>query len=136
MATLVLTDAFFSINAVDLSDHVKSVSIDYSAEMLDDTAMGDTTRSSKGGLKDWTMSVEFHQDYAASNVDATIFSLVGVTTAIIVRADNTAGVSATNPNYTGTGIVENYQPVAGAVGDLAAVPISIKAASTLTRATS
>jgi len=135
MATLVLTDAYVSINSVDLSDHVKSVSIDYSAEMLDDTAMGDTTKSNKGGLKDWGMKIDFHQDYAASKVDATMFPLVGSTFTVIVRPVNTGGVSATNPNYTATGILESYNPVGGGVGELAGASISIKPAGALSRAT-
>ena len=48
MATRVLTDAFVSWAGVDLSDHVRSVTLTYSAELLDDTAMGDTAR-----LKRW-----------------------------------------------------------------------------------
>ena len=135
MPTLVLNDAFVSINAVDLSDHVKSVTLNYSAEMLDDTAMGDDTKSNKGGLKNWSVEVEFHQDYAASSVDATLFSLVGTTFTVIVRPVESTAVGPTNPNYTGTGILESYNPVGGAVGELAAASITIQPAGTLTRAT-
>jgi hypothetical protein len=135
MATFVFTDGFVSINAVDLSDHVKSVTLDYSAEPQDDSAMGDTTRSRTGGLKDWSVSVDFHQDYAAAKVDATLFSLVGTTTALIVRPDNSDGVSATNPNFTGTGLLESYNPAGGSLGEMAAATATFQAAGTLTRAT-
>ena len=139
MPTIVLIDAYVSINAVDLSDHVRSVSIDYKPEMLDDTAMGMDTKSNKGGLKDWSMSVEFNQDYAASSVDATLFPLVGSTFTVIVRADKTSGVSTTNPNFTATGIIPSYSPINGAVGELAKTSVSILPAggtnATLTRAT-
>jgi len=140
MATLIFSDAFVSINAVDLSDHVKSVSIDYSADMQDDTAMGLDTKSNKPGLKDWSMSVEFHQDFATSNVDATLFGLVGSTFAVIVRPVKSVVVGTTNPNYTATGALESYNPIGGSVGDLAGVSASIKPAgqanATLVRATS
>lgn len=135
MATLVLNDALVSINGVDLSDHVKSVSIEYSAEMVDDTAMGDDTKSSKGAMKNWSASVEFHQDYAAASVDATLFPLVGSTVAVIFRPVKSTAVGATNPNYSGNGTIESYPPMGGAVGELAGTSVSIKAASTLTRAT-
>lgn len=135
MASFVATDCFVSINGVDLSDHVKSVSLDYSAEMQDDTAMGDTTRSRTGGLKDWSASVEFHQDYASSKVDATLFTLVGSASTIIIRADNDDGVSETNPNYTGSATLESYNPAGAAVGEMASATASFVAAGTLTRAT-
>ena len=136
MATRVISDAFISFDAVDLSDHVRSVTLNYSAELLDDTAMGDTTRSRKGGLFDWSVSVEFYADEASSNVMQTFFAKVGATTAIILRPDNSEGVSATNPNYTGTGIVGGFPLVAGSVGELQMTTVDIQAAGTLTRATS
>lgn len=139
MPKKVLDDAFVSINGVDLSDHVKSVTLNYSAEMLDDTAMGDDTKSSLGGLKNWSAEVEFHQDYAAASVDATLFPLVGATFVFIARADKSDGVSATNPNYTATGVLASYTPLGGSHGELMATSVSINPAgganATLTRAT-
>lgn len=136
MASLAFTDAFVSINSVDLSAFVKTVSIDYSAEMLDETVMGDTTKKNKGGLKDWSMSIQFKQDFAASSPDVSLFSLVGTTFTVIVRPVKSTVVGATNPNYTGTGIIDSYSPMGNSVGELAMAPISIKAAGALSRATS
>ena len=136
MATFVFTDAFVSLNAVDLSDHVKSVTLDYKGELKDATAMGDTTRIRKGGLKDWSIAVDIHQDNAAAKDDATLFGLVGTTFAVIVRPDKSDAVSATNPNFTGTGILESYQPVGSELGEMSAAPVAIQAAGALTRATS
>lgn len=139
MAQQIFSDAFVSINGVDLSDHVKSVTLNYAATEQDDTVMGDDTESAAGGLKNWNASFEMVQDYAASKVDATLFPLVGTTTALILRADNSEGVSATNPNFTGTGLVNDYIPMGGSVGDLLMAPFTMKAggsAPTLLRATS
>jgi hypothetical protein len=135
MATRCFNDAFVSINAVDLSDHVTSVTLNYAAEMLDETAMGDTTRKNKGGLFVWSVDLEFKQDWALSNVDATLFPLVGTTFTVIVRPDKSEGVGTANPNYTGTGILENYSPVGNGVGELAMAPITIQSAGALSRAT-
>ena len=135
MAELVLTNAKVVLNSVDLSDHVKSVSINYSADMQEDTAMGDDTHKMLGGLKNWSMDVEFNQDFGSSSVDATLFPLVGSTFAVSVVPVNTT-VSATNPNFNGTGILESYPPLGGAVGDIATTSVTINAASTLLRSTS
>jgi hypothetical protein len=135
MAQLVLTDASVVINSVDLSDHVKSITLNYAADMNDDSAMGDTTHSRIGGLLDWSMDIELQQDYAASKTDATLFALVGTTFTVTVKPTSSA-VSATNPSFSGTGILESYPPIAGAVGDEALASITIQSAGTLTRATS
>jgi hypothetical protein len=135
MTTLVLTDASVVINSVDLSDHVRSVTINYSADMVEDTNMGDDTHTMLGGLKNWSMDIEFAQDYAAGEVDATLFALVGTSFTIDVKPTSGA-VSATNPKYTGTGILESYNPVSGSIGDLATASVTVQAAGTLSRATS
>lgn len=136
MATIVLTDAFVSWGGTDLSDHLKGGTLNYSAELLDDTAMGDTTRSRKGGLKDWSADLEFYADEASAKVQQTFFAAVGGTATLIIRPVNTGGVGATNPNYTGTGIVESIPLVAGTVGEMHMTPIRILAAGALSRATS
>lgn len=125
MADFVFKDALVVINSVDLSDHVASVSLDYNAETPDNTAMGDTTRSFIPGLLVKGMSVEFHQDFAASNVDATIFPLVGAAAfPVRVRASKTGAISATNPEYQGNMIVENYPIFGGSVGDHARTTVT------------
>lgn len=137
MASLHFNDAYVSINAKDLSAFVKGVTINYSAEMLDETTMGDTTRKNKGGLFNWSIDVEFKQDFGATPApDIDLFSLVGTTFTVIVRPVKATVVGATNPNYTGTGILESYPPLGNSVGDLATSAITIQSAGALSRATS
>jgi hypothetical protein len=124
MASFVLKNAFVLINAVDLSDHIKQVTVNYSAALQDNTPMGKASLSRLPALKDWSLDVQFFNDYAAAKVDATIFPIVGTQIAVEVRPDAGAR-SATNPGYTGNGIVESYQPVAGSVGDVAMAPVKI-----------
>lgn len=136
MASYVFTDGFFSIGGTDLSDRVKEIGLTYEAETVDDTAMGDTTRKNKGGLLNWSASIAFKQDHAASNVDATLFPLVGTTATIIIRADKSDGVGATNPNFTGTALVKSYPPFGNGLGDLAMARLELVCAGVLSRATS
>lgn len=134
MATLHFRNAFLQVNAVDLSNDVASITLNYASEMLDETAMGDSSRIRKGGLLDWSVAVTFHQDYAASQVDATLFSLVGTTACIEVRPQNICSTGA-NPRYEGIGILESYQPVGGDVGTLLDAPATFQSAADLTRTT-
>ena len=133
MATVVFRNAFVEVNGTNLSDDVESVTLNRGSEMLDETAMGDDTRINKGGLFTWSMDLNFHQDYAASQVDATLFSLVGTTTCVEVRPHNTCSTT-TNPRYTGIAILESYAPMGGAVGSLLDAPAVFQSAGTLSRA--
>ena len=133
MADFVFTNGKVTINSVDLSDHVRSVTINYEAEIVDDTNMGDTGRNKLPGLTNWTADVEFAQDYASAKVDATLFSLVGAAAfAISVLPVNTT-VSATNPNFNGNALLASYPPLTGSVGALATASIRLEGTGTLTR---
>jgi hypothetical protein len=75
------------------------------------------------------------QDFAAANVEATIYPLVGTTTTVeIIPVDTT--VSSTNPKYTVSGtFLAAHSPVAGAVGELAMTSLTFTG-GTLVKATS
>lgn len=127
MAAFVFTDALVTINSIDLSDHVQSVTLTYEAEILDDTVMGLGTRSGRAGLKNWSLEVGFLQDFAAANVDATLFALVGAAAfPVAVRKSKTDAISATNPEYQGYAVLESYPPLQGSVGDLGVVTASFR----------
>lgn len=127
MATLVYTDAYLNVNSVNLSSWCRSLTINYEAEMLDDTAMGTSgTRSNRPGLKNWSMDVSFLQDYAAGAVDATLFPLVGADPFPIVARPTSAVVGATNPEYTGNAVLETYPPLTGEVGALGTADVTFR----------
>jgi hypothetical protein len=129
MPTMVYTNAYVSINSVDVSAHVKSITLNYEAELLDDTVMGTAgTRSNFPGLKNWSLEVNFLQDYDAGSVDATLFALVGAAAfPVAVRAVNSA-ISTSNPEYQGPAVVESYPPLTGEVGALATATVMFKPA--------
>ena len=137
MATFVLYDAYVKVATVDLSDHVRSVTIDAGQNMVDDTAMGDTFVSNSAGLATWSVNIEFLQDYAASKVDATLQPLLGIGNTAALEIRPTSGtVGTANPKYTGTAILESYNPIGGSVGDQAMATATFQSASALARATS
>ena len=134
MASFAFTDAAVTVNSVDLSDYVRQVTLNVSADELDDTAMGDTFRSRIGGLRDWSVAIEFKSDFGASLVDETLFPLLGTTTTVTVKPTS-AATSATNPLYSGTVLVSQVNPMGNSVGDLATVSVTWNGAGTLSRAT-
>lgn len=131
-------DAEVTVNSVDLSSFVRSVTLDVNNEILDATAMGDTTRVKIAGMKDWSASVEFYQSYYTAEVDATLWPLNdnGTSFTLTVMPNKTAGVSATNPKYTGSVILPTYQPIAGAHNDVLASTVTFESNGDLTRSVS
>lgn len=134
MPSFSFTDAKVTVNGVDLSTYVRQATINVSAAELEDTAMGDTFRSRVGGLKDWSVNLEFNQDFAAGAVDATLWPLLGTTTVVTVKATSAAN-SATNPQYSGSVLVSQYNPLTNGVGDLATTSVTWQGAGTLSRLT-
>ena len=137
MAKYVFTDASVVVNSVDLSDHVRSVEVNMSREDVETTTMGATGVGRLPGLRDESFVITWSQDFAASKVDATLAPLYtgGTSHSVVVKATS-AAVSATNPTFTGTCYLLEYQPVAGDVGSLSEVSSTHVVDGVITRATS
>ena len=135
MSTFMLSNASITINSVDLSSYVTSITLSQSADNLEDTAMGDTSRSYIGGLTSGTVDIEFNADFAASKTEATVFPLVGTSTAVVIKPV-AASVSATNPSYTFNAIVTEWDTLNGSVGEIATHSVSWPITGAITKATS
>jgi len=129
MAVLVLTDAVISVNSIALSTRANSVELNFEVDSVEVTSFGNTGHQFTGGLQNVSCAIEFQQDFAASNVEATIYPLVGTTTTVTVKATSDA-TSATNPIYTlSNTFLASHQPVSGAVGELAMTSLTFTGGS-------
>ena len=136
MAKHVLKSASVVVNNVDLSDHVKAVTISSKFDEVDVTAMGDTAKQTALGLSDDAFSVDFLQDYDAAKVDATLFPLYSAGSAIVVAVwPSGTTTSATNPKFSATAIMTNYDPLAGAIGAANETTVNFKCQQAIQRAT-
>lgn len=133
MAVFSLLNEYVSLNAVVLSDHVKSATLTLDANQLDASAMGPGWKAVAGGLKSGTLQIEFLDDYAAASVDATIFPLLGTVVAFEVRPDAGAR-SATNPAYTGNVFVAQTV-VGGQIDNMATKQVSYPTSGAVSRLT-
>ena len=123
MAAFMLYNASVSINSVDLSSAVTSITFSENAAELETTAMGDSNVTRIGGLLDGNIDLEFNQDMQTSETQATIRSLVGTVTTVVVKSD-AAAVSAANPSWTFSALVTEWPSINGTVGELATASIS------------
>jgi len=134
VAVFAATDLEVTIDTVDFSASLAAVTLDISKEQLETTAFGDAARTYIAGLQDATVTFSFHQDFAASAVDATLHAALGTEVAIVVKPTSEA-VSAGNPSYSFNALVTQIVPFSSNVGDLATQDVSFPISGAITRAT-
>lgn len=123
MAIYLSNTVVVTLNSVALTDHVTSATINRSFDELEVTAMGDTAHKFVKGLESSTITLDFLSDTAAANVNATLQAAWGTTVPIVLK-QTSAVVSATNPSYSTTILVNNTTDINGAVGDIATQSIT------------
>jgi len=135
MARLVLTNASVVFGSTDLSSYISSITLNSTFDIVETTAFGDTAKKRVAGLADNSVTFEFHQDYATSAVEQTIYPLLG--TAVSVVAKPVAGTTTTiNPQYTFSTLVSEWTPLNGSVGELATASVTWPISGAITKATS
>ena len=112
-----------TLNSVALTDHVTSATINRAFDELEVTAMGDTAHKFVKGLEASTITLDFLSDTAAANVNATLQAAWGTTVPLTLK-QTSAAVSATNPLYSTTVLVNNTTDINGAVADIATQSIT------------
>ena len=123
MAVYLNNTVVVTLNSVVLTDHVTSATINRVFDELEVTAMGDTAHKFVKGLEASTITLDFLSDTAAANVNATLQAAWGTTVPITLK-QTSAAVSATNPLYSTTILVNNTTDINGAVADISTQSIT------------
>ncbi|MGW2511270.1 hypothetical protein ACWC0A_17925 [Streptomyces scopuliridis] len=134
MAKMVLLAAFVSIGGTDLSDYARKAELSVEVEDKDVTTY--TSLGWKvvlGGLKSGELSLEFLQDVAATRIDSIMWPLLGTVVPFVVRLDSSPA-SASNPQYSGSILINGWNPIEGSVGDEASVSVGYPTSGAVTRA--
>ena len=135
MAVFLNNKVGVKINSVDLSDLVTAVTINRVFDELEVTAMGDSSHKFVKGLESSTVTIDFLNDTAAGETLATLQAAWGTTVTAVFLQDKVALVSATNPLYTVSLLINNTTDINGAVGDIGTQSITFTANSTIAVAT-
>jgi hypothetical protein len=123
MSKIVLKNVVIKVDNVDLSDHVNSVQITENVAEVETSAFGNSNVTRVGGLKDSSVSLTFHQDFAAAEVWATLKDKVGTVGTVTVLPDGTAK-GATNPEYTLEVLYTQMDALNGSIGDLSTASVT------------
>jgi hypothetical protein len=130
MAVYLSNGVVLTVNAVDLSTLVSSVTINRSFDELEVTAMGDSGHKFVKGLEASSITIDFFNDEATSKTLQTLNSTWGTNTTVTVK-QTSATTSATNPLYTMTCLVNNITPINGAVGDISTQSVTWNVSGTI-----
>jgi len=135
MARLVLTNASVTFASSDISSYISSITLSTSLDVVDTTSFGNTARTRVAGLADNQVTIEFFQDYASGLLESIIYPTIGTSAAVIVKP--VAGsTTATNPSYSFNALVSEWQPLSGAIGELATASVTWPISGAITKATS
>lgn len=130
-----LNKAGIKINSVDLTDYVQSLTINRGFEELEVSALGDLGRKFVRGLETSTISLSILNDTAATKVLPTLQAAYGTTVTVTVIQEKGTAVSASNPLYTMSCLINNLQDVNGAQGDLSSQDLTFTVNGTIAVAT-
>ena len=135
MAVFLNNGVSVTVNSVDLSDHVTAVTINRSFDELEVTAMGDSGHKFVKGLEASSITIDFLNDTATGKVLQTLQAAWGTSVTVVVKQTSSA-VSATNPSYTMSCLINNATDINGSVADLGTQSVTWNVNGTIAVATS
>ena len=136
MAVFMTNLVGLKVATIDLSDHVTSVSLSRTFDELEVTAMGDSGHRYVKGLESASITIDFLNDTAAASVLATLQAAYGTAVTVTMIQTKGTAVSATNPLYTMTCLINNLTDINGATGDLSTQSVTWNVNGTVTVASS
>ena len=131
MAVFLNNKVGIKVATVDLSDHVQSVTLNRTFDELSVVAMGDSSAKAVKGLETSSITIDFLNDTASASVLPTLQAAFGTTVTVVLLQDKAAAVSATNPLYTMSVLVNNLTDINGAVGDISMQSVTWNCNSTV-----
>lgn len=127
------TAAAPTVPSIDISSYVTATTLTQIWDELEVTTMGDLSHRYTAGLQAATWSVDFLNDWAASQVMQTLNAAAGQTLAVSMITKKGTAVAAENPTYQFNILVNNLTPVGnGGVADEAASSLSFTVNSVVT----
>jgi len=127
------TNAAPTTPSIDISSLVTSAVINQIVDELEVTAMGDSSHKFVAGLQSGTFTIDFINDWANSTVMQTLNEAFGKTLAVSVITVKGTTVSAANPSYQFSILVNNLTPIGTAgVAEVATSSITFTVNSAIT----
>jgi hypothetical protein len=127
------TAAAPTVPSIDISAFVTNAVINQIVDELEVTAMGDSAHRFVAGLQSGTFTIDFLNEWASSQVMQTLNAAFGQTLAVSVITVKGTTVSAANPTYQFSILVNNLTPIGqGGVAEIATSSITFTVNSAVT----
>jgi hypothetical protein len=121
-----LSNPVVTVNSVLLTGFATAATLTRTITSADVTSFGETARTYGATLEDSELTVTLYMTYGASEVYASLKSLVGTRTTVKVKPTS-AAASATNPEMVLTGSYLEALPVLnGSLGEISSIDITFK----------
>jgi hypothetical protein len=130
MAVYLANTGVLTVNAVDLSTMVTSVTINRAADELEVTALGDQGHRFVKGLEASSISIDFLNDPETAKTLQTLNTNWG-SNVVVTFKQTSAATGPTNPLYTMTCLINNTTPVNGTVADLSTQSVTWNVSGTI-----
>ena len=135
MAVFLNNGVGVKVNSVDLSDHVNNITLNRNFDELEVTAMGDSGHKFIKGLEASSITLDFLNDTATASVLQTLQTAWGTNVTVVLLQNKGTAVSATNPLYTMTALINGTTDINGATGDLSTQSVTWNVSGTVAVAT-
>lgn len=116
MPAFALTNVAILVDGTIVTGYCNEVDTQATADMLDFTTFASGNwKTMRPGFQSFTLGLQGFQDYATNALDQAFpLALAGGTDVFTVAP--TGGAAVADPAFIGQGLLTNYQPLAGAVG--------------------
>lgn len=138
MAVFLNNQVGVKVASIDLSDHVNNITLNRNFDELETTVMGQSGHTYIKGLESSSVTIDFLNDTATGSVLQTLQQYWGTQVVLKLvqdRGNGTPTISATNPLYTMTVLVNGTTDINGATGDLATQSVTWNVSGTVAVAT-
>jgi hypothetical protein len=127
------TAAAPTVPSIDISSYVTSAVINQIVDELEVTTMSDTAHRFAAGLQSGSFTIDFLNEWASSQVMQTLNAAFGQTLAVSVITVKGTAVSAANPSYQFSILVNNLTPIGtNGVAEIASSSVTFTLNSALT----
>jgi hypothetical protein len=124
MAKTILKNVLIEVDGTDLTERASSVTINTSADDVNVDTFGSDYHQHDRGLKEASITVTFLQDFAASQVDETLWPLSESGDDFIVTVADLD--SPGSDPFSITAKLFDYQPISGSVGEASTTDVTFQ----------
>jgi len=121
-----LSNPTVTVNSVALTGFATAATLTRTNTAQDTTVFGNTARVYSATIEDNELTVSLYMTYGASETYATLATLVGTATTVVVKPTSSA-TGATNPAFTLTNTYLETLPVLNAtLGEISSIDITFR----------